>query len=157
MQEDTATHSNFNIICGKSTGTYRFKTGFYGLTDMPAEFQKAADYTLVGHQNTYCFLDDIIIAGAKSESDHINYVIRCLKNLDEDNLRINLQLWQFAETEIDWLGYNFTQTGISPLENKTAAILAIPPTTNKRSRSRPGPVYYISKFILNLAQLCHSL
>ena len=29
------------------TGTYRFQTGFYGLTDMPAEFQKATDYTII--------------------------------------------------------------------------------------------------------------
>ena len=35
------------------TGTYRFKTGFYGLTDMPAEFQKAMDYTLIGLKNSF--------------------------------------------------------------------------------------------------------
>ena len=34
LHHDTAKHCNFNIICGESTGTYRFKTGFYGLTDM---------------------------------------------------------------------------------------------------------------------------
>ena len=43
------------------TGTYRFQGGFYGLTDMPAEFQKAMDYTLIGLKNTYCFLVDIRI------------------------------------------------------------------------------------------------
>ena len=52
---NTANHCNFNIISGDMTGTYRFQTGFYGLTDMPAEFQKAIDYTLIGLQNTYCF------------------------------------------------------------------------------------------------------
>ena len=56
-----------------------------------------------------------------------------LKNLDEDKLRVNLQKCHFAKTEIEWLGYKFTQTGISPLESKTAAILRIPPpTTLKR-------------------------
>ena len=45
LHHDTAKHYNFNIICGESTGTYRFKTGLYGLTDMPAEFQKTLDYT----------------------------------------------------------------------------------------------------------------
>ena len=47
LHPDTACHCNFNIICGDATGTYRFKTGFFGLTDMPAEFQKAMDYTLL--------------------------------------------------------------------------------------------------------------
>ena len=52
----------------ESIGTYSLKTGFYGLTDMPAEFQKALDYTLVVLQNNYCFLDDIIIIRTGSES-----------------------------------------------------------------------------------------
>ena len=55
------------------------------------------------------------------------------ENLNEDNLRINLQKYQFAKTEINWFCYKLTHNGISPFENKTAAILAIPPpTTLKR-------------------------
>ena len=127
---DTAKHYNFNIICGESTGIYRFKTCFYGLTDMPAE--KAMDYTLVGLQNTYCFLDDIIIVSRESESDNLNYDTKCVKKLDEDNLRINQPKCQIAKTEINWLGYRFTQTGISTLENKTAAVLAISPPSTLR-------------------------
>ena len=52
LHKETAKHCNFNIICGESTEIYRLKIGFYGLTDMPAEFQKAMDYTLVSFQNT---------------------------------------------------------------------------------------------------------
>ena len=37
----TSSHCNFNILRGEATGTCQFKTGFYGLTDMPTEFQKA--------------------------------------------------------------------------------------------------------------------
>ena len=95
LHHDTAKHCNFNIICGEPTGTYRFKTGFYGLTDIPAEFQKAIDYTLIGLQNTYCFLDDIIIVSTGTEADHLAYVHKCLKKLDDDNLRINLQKCHF--------------------------------------------------------------
>ena len=158
LHHDTAKHCNFNIICGESTGTYRFKTGFYGLTDMPAEFQKAMDYTLIGLQNTYCFSDDIIIVSTGTEADHLAYVHKCLKKLDDDNLRINLQKCHFAKSEKEWLGYKFTQTEISPLENKTAEILTIPPpTTLKRLRSFLGSVPYIGKFIPHLAQLCHPL
>ena len=46
LTAETAKQCNFNIIGGQSTGTYRFLTGFYGLGDMPAEFQKAMDRTL---------------------------------------------------------------------------------------------------------------
>ena len=37
---DTSKQCNFSIIGGKTTGTYRLLTGFYGLGDMPNEFQR---------------------------------------------------------------------------------------------------------------------
>ena len=43
------------------TETYSFKSRLRGLTDMPAEFQKAIDCTLTGFTNTFCFPDDISI------------------------------------------------------------------------------------------------
>ena len=52
---DTARHCNFKLVSGDMNGTYRFKPGFYGLTDMPAEFQKAIDCTLAGLNNTFFF------------------------------------------------------------------------------------------------------
>ena len=61
LEEETAKHCNFQIIGGKPTGTCRFITGFYGLTIMPTEFQKAVDKELAKLQNTYVFLDDVLI------------------------------------------------------------------------------------------------
>ena len=60
LNPETSRHCNFKIFNGEGTGTYRFITGFYGLTDMPATFQNIIDYTLIGLDNTHCFLDDII-------------------------------------------------------------------------------------------------
>ena len=72
LHADTAKQFNFNIISSDMTGTYRFKTGFYGLTDMPAVFQKAMEYTLIGLKNTFCFLDDIFFVSKGSEGDQFN-------------------------------------------------------------------------------------
>ena len=158
LHPDTARHCNFNIICGDATGTYRFKTGFYGLTDMPAEFQKAMDYTLVGLSNTYCFLDDIIVVSKGSKESHLKYVDKCLQKLEADNLRINLSKCHFAEHQINWLGFTFSQSGVRPIESKTAAIAEIKaPKTLKQLRSFLGSVHHLSKSIPNLAKICHPL
>ena len=115
-------------------GTYRIKTGFYGLTDMPAKFQKAMHYKLIGLKNTFCCLDDILIVSKGSEEDHFQLVIDCLKKLDADNLRTNLHKCHIAKQEISWLGCNITQSGTSPLEPKTSAILSLqPPNTLKKT------------------------
>ena len=76
---------------------------------MPAEFQKATDYTLIGIKNTYCFFDDILIASTGSEEEHKHYVLNCLKRLDDENLRVNLPKCHFSKMEIDWLGYHISQ------------------------------------------------
>ena len=92
MVTNTANHCNFNIISGDMTGTYRFQTRFYGLTDLPAEFQKTMDYTLIGLKNTYCFLNDIWIVSKGSLEELKYYVMNCLKRLDDENLRINIPI-----------------------------------------------------------------
>ena len=158
LDPETARHCNFNIISGEGTGTYRFISGFYGLTDMPAAFQKVMDYTVVGFQNTHCFLDDIIVVRRGSKEEHLKLVYKCLKKLDQDNLRINLPECHFAKTGIEWLGPKFTQSGTAPLESKTAAILSLSVTKNlKQLRSFLVSVHYLGKFIPNLSQLCHPL
>ena len=70
LSERTSKHCNFNLLGVKATGTYRFKTGFYGLTDMPTEFQKAIDRTLGLTDFSFCILDDILIATAGSLEEH---------------------------------------------------------------------------------------
>ena len=101
LHSDTARHCNFNIVSGDMTGTYRFKTGFYGLKDMPAEFQKAIDCTLAGLDSTFCFLDDILIVSRGGIEKHLDLVRKCLIKLDQKNLRINLAKCHFAKGKIE--------------------------------------------------------
>ena len=56
LAADTAKQCNFTIVGGKAIGTYRFLTRFYGLADMPVEFQKAMDRTINHAKNKFCFL-----------------------------------------------------------------------------------------------------
>ena len=141
-------------LSGDMTDTYRFKTGFYGLTDMPAEFQKAIDCTLAGPNNTFCFLDDILIVSRGGIEQHLNLVRKCLIKSDQENLRINLAKCHFATDKIEWLGHSITQTGITPLSNKTDAIEKLSSPTNlKILRSFMGSVHHLGKFIPKLLQL----
>ena len=125
---------------------------------MPAKFQKAMNYTLIGLKNTYRFLDDNLIVSKGSLEEHRSCVMNCLKRLDDENLRIKLPKCHIGKLEIDWLGYHISQSDISPLESKTALILPLAAQkTLKKLRSFLGSVHYIGKFIPNLAQVSHPL
>ena len=158
LHSDTARHCNFNLVSGDMTGTYRFKTGCYGLKDMPAEFQKAIDCTLAGLNNTFCFLDDILILSRGGIEQHLDLVRKCLIKLDQENLRINLAKCYFAKDKIEWLGHRITQTSITRLLNKTDAIKKLSSLTNlKKLLSFMGSVHHLGKLFPNLSQLCFPL
>ena len=40
LHPNTLIHRNFNFAIGEMTGTYKFNTGFYGISDMPTEIKK---------------------------------------------------------------------------------------------------------------------
>ena len=81
VHELTKRHCNFQIIGGKSTGTYRFTTGYYGLTIMPTEFQKVMDITTANIKSVFVYLDDILIVTKGTKHDHINKVREVMKKL----------------------------------------------------------------------------
>ena len=58
LSKEAAKHCVFSVIDGDLTGHYRFKKGFYGLSDNPTVFQENIDKILVF--KTPVWLDDII-------------------------------------------------------------------------------------------------
>ena len=80
-----------NIVGGKATRTYRFLNGFYGLTDMPATFQKTIDVTLQNCHNKFAFLDEILVKTKGNLTDHEKEIDKELYQLDKENLAIKLK------------------------------------------------------------------
>ena len=80
LAANTAKQCNFNIVGGKATGRYRFLTGFYGLADMPAEFQKAMDRT-INHARTHSvFCMTFLLCRREMKSNMEHWWNRYLKN-----------------------------------------------------------------------------
>ena len=158
LNAETAKHCNFNIVGGQATGTYRFLTGFYGLADMPAEFQKTMDRTLNHAKFTFCFLDDILIVSKGDEHEHEQLLINVLKKLDNKNLALKMEKCTFFQSEVSWLGQQLTSEGRTPKITKTETILELQhPKSLKQLRSFMGSVNHLSKFIPNAASLTDRL
>ena len=79
----------FYIVGGDVTGSYRFKTGLYGLGDKPNEFQRIMDQLTEKLPNTHCYLDEILMTTVVSIEEHRKLVINVvLKTLDDEGLAI---------------------------------------------------------------------
>ena len=92
-------------MSGEATATYRFKTGFYGLTDMPIEFQKALDCTLQGQEGVICYSDDILVVTKGEVKDHNKLVDKVMKRLDEKAWALKQSKCEFSVNKRFWLGY----------------------------------------------------
>ena len=136
LSNEVSRHCNFNIVCGEQTGTYRFKTGFYGLTDMPKEFQKAMDNTLQSLSGVFCFLDDFLIVSKGSINDHNILVNKVITRLDEEGFALKLSKCDFLMNQLSWLGYDIDSEGYTPKRSKIDAVLALEsPKSVKQLRS----------------------
>ena len=131
-------------------GTYRFKTGFYGLTSMPAEFQKAMHCTLQGPEGVICYLDDILIVAKGNVHEH-NELHEVMQRLDVEGWALKLSNCEFSVNQLTWLEYDLNEDGYSSKFSKIEAIQSHkPPRTLKQLRSIMGTLNHLQKFIPNL-------
>ena len=142
----TAEHYNFQIIGGESTCTYRFETGFYGLTVMPTEFQKVMDNLSPRFREVFVFIDDILIVTKGTKNEHMAKVRKILKTLDAANLQMKAEKCNFAQSHIEWLGFKLTKSGASPVIIKVQGVTErLRPTNLKELRSYMGAVNQLNK------------
>ena len=156
LSPETSVQCNFSRVGGKSTGTYRFQTGFYGLTTMPAEFQRVVDTIL----SEFCdaFIDDILVVTKGTEIEHISTVEKILRKLVRKNMSLKLTKCQFARRECEWLGHKITRTGITPLVRKTEPIESLKaPKTVSQLKSFMGSIHSLHKYLPALAESSASL
>ena len=97
LHQQTAKHCNFQIIGGKSTGRYRFITGFYGLSVMPTEFQKVMDNLLAYFSEVFVFIDNYLIVTKGTKKEHLDKTWEILKPLDAAKLQLKAGKCSFAK------------------------------------------------------------
>ena len=151
LSDPFSNHCNFNIVCGYATGTYRFKTGFYGLSDVAKKFQKAMNNTLNNFPGVICFLDDILIVMKGSISDHNLIVNNVFERLYKKGFALKLSKCEFSVKKISWLGFDIDHLGYRPKHSKVQAILELkPPRTLKQLSSYIGVLNHLQRFLPNL-------
>ena len=120
LSDEAAKHCVFSIIGGDFTGHYRFKKGFYGLSDIPTEFQEHIDAVL--GFNTPVWIDNIICVTNGNIEDYEKEVREVLTNLQNAGNRASERKTELFKKEPTWLGYHINQNGVKSIKDKTEAI-----------------------------------
>ena len=110
---------------------YQFKRLPFGLNTSVASFIKCLDEILQPHSLDFLtiYVDDILIASRTFE-EHVEHLEYVLEKLYQGGLTVNWDKSKFLQTEIHFLGFIITPTGIRANPDKVESILTFPEPKN---------------------------
>ena len=97
-----------------------------GLRNAAQSLQKMMDSILNGMDQVYCYMDDLLVF-TKTHKQHVKVVEELFKRLQDNGLAIHPDKSLYAQPNLDFLGFNISHNGISPLNKKVEAITNFPP------------------------------
>ena len=123
-------------------GAFRYKRLAMGLRNSGQSFQRLVDFVLRDMENIFVYMDDVLIY-SKNEQDHLATLDELFRRLDQNGLTISLKKCLFGKEKLDFLGYQVSKTGITPLPKKVQAITEFPtPTKPKQLLGFLGAINY---------------
>ena len=133
-------------------GRYKYNRLPYGISSAPEYFQKRMDTILEGLDGVVCHMDDILIYGIDRQ-EHDRRLKQVLDRINESGMTLNEDKFEFAKTEIEYLGQVIDQEGLKKDPKKVKAILEMKTPENVSDVRRfLGMVNQQMKFLPNLAE-----
>jgi len=118
-------------------GRYRWLRLPFGISPAPEIFQARMHAALTGLKGIACIADDILIAGtgeteAEATADHNRNLRALLDRCRERGIKLNKRKLQLNRPTTVFCGHELTRSGVRPDQRKIAAILNMPPPTDRQ-------------------------
>ena len=126
----------------------------YGHTNSPVTFMRAMHEVLRKHLFKTCivYVDDIIVF-SRNVTEHLLHLREIFQCIAKAGLKLNPSKYNFAATEVKYLGHILSHKGIRPNPEKTAIIDHFPlPKDEKQVPSCLGLTNY-RRFIKNYSKV----
>jgi hypothetical protein len=138
-------------------GQFEFLVMPFGLKNAPPQFQRMMDHIFAGKNFVAVYLDDIVIY-SNSEEEHWDHVRAVLQILKDNKLYCKWEKCQFGKSEIKYLGYIVSGTGVRMDPSKVSAVTEWPtPKTVKELQSFLGFTNFYRRLIPEYAKLTQPL
>jgi hypothetical protein len=145
------------LTLNTSKGLFKVHRLSPGLSVAPAIFQRTMTGIMAGLQGVITYFDDVLIQG-KTKQELWARTREVLQRLREFGLKLNLSKCVFCVTELDFIGYNISGTGVKPTDEKVSSLIKMPhPKDKPELQSFLGYVNYYDRFLRNKAAIFHPL
>ena len=93
-------------------------------------------------EGLFTYMDEILVY-SENEQKHMEILDQLFQRLKQYGLSVSLDKCQFGKSQVDYLGYQVSSSGIKPLSRKISAIQNIPePKTQKELLAFLGGLNY---------------
>lgn len=138
-------------------GLFRYARLMFGINAAPEKYHKIVQDLFKKCLGVANIADDLIIYGCGIQ-EHDERLFKVLDILRSHGLTVNGKKCQFRMTKLTFFGHDLSSNGVSPSEEKVAAIRdANAPKTVSEVRSFMGLVQYSAKFLPNMAEVSEPL
>ena len=119
----------------------------FGLRNAAQTFQRFMDEVTRGLQGVFVYLDDILVA-SRTSKEHEKHLLALFIRLRDHGLVISPEKSVFGRNSMEFLGFQISSTGLSPLPARVQAIVDFPAPRDVRAMQRfIGMVNYYNRFI----------
>jgi transposase InsO family protein len=124
----------------------------FGLKCAAQSFQRFIDTVIRGLPFVIAYIDDLLIF-SKTEDEHTAHLLALFERLSAFGLRIQLSKCAFFKPEIEFLGHLVSDSGIKPLQSRTASITEWPQPKNAQDLRRfLGVIGFYRRFMPDFAK-----
>ena len=138
-------------------GSFRFERCVQGLSSSGDEFNRRGDVALAGIPRT-CKVTDDILCHDDTYASHLKHVITVLERCKEHNITLNPAKLQFAQSTVEYCGFDISKDGYTVDRRKLRAISDFPVPQNLTDlRSFMGLVNQLASFSTDTASAASPL
>lgn len=138
-------------------GLFEYQRMPFGMRNAPATFQRTINSIIHGLDNTYSYLDDLLII-SDTWSEHLKNLEDLFTRLATAGLTINLAKSSFGNATITYLGHVVGKGQTKPKHANVEAIINFPTPTSRKSLMRfLGTAGFYRRFCPNFASIAAPL
>ncbi|XP_043245887.1 uncharacterized protein K02A2.6-like isoform X1 [Amphibalanus amphitrite] len=138
-------------------GLWRYKRCCFGLSSIPAAFQKVMEAVLTGLPGVMVYMDDIIVFG-RDAPEHDVRLQQVLARLNAHRITLNEKKCLFGVPTLDFLGLTVSAAGISVSVERTRGMTELTsPRTKADLQSALGLFGFYARFVQGYSSLVEPL
>ena len=138
-------------------GLRRYTRCCFGLSSIPAAFQKVMEHILDGLHGVQAYLDDIIVFG-RSREEHDRCLRQVMQRLEAHQVTLNRDKCTFRVPSLDFLGFRVSKDGIAVSQDRVSGLKDMKsPGSHKELQSVLGLFGFYARFVPGYSTLVDPL